>query len=278
VSRDTNFYYSFVVLPPAKRRAIVAVWDFCRAVDDVADEGRKESDEARVAGELARWRDELDRCFNHRGPQTRQGRRLQPFIAQFRLPRKPFEELIDGVEMDVAGRRYETFEALQAYCLRVASAVGLISVEIFGYREPRTRGYAVDLGVALQLTNIIRDIAVDARDGRLYLPLEDLRRFGVSERDFETGVASPSVRELLRFECARARTFYQKARAGLPSADGRRLVAARIMAAIYYELLGEIEDAGYDVFSRVMRVPRPRRALIAARTWAKVMMGVEKTV
>jgi phytoene synthase len=278
VSRDTNFYYSFVVLPPAKRQAIVAVWDFCRAVDDVADEGRGESDEGRVAGELAEWRRELDRCFDHHAPHTAQGRRLQPFVGQFTLPRQPFADLIDGVEMDVVRRRYETFDALQEYCRRVASAVGLIAVEIFGYRDPAARGYAVDLGVALQLTNIVRDIAVDAREGRMYLPLEDLERFKVTERDLQRGAVSEAVADLLCFECARARRFYEKARSGLPSSDGRRLVAARIMAAIYYELLEEIERAGYDVFSRVIRVPRPRRALIAARTWAKVMAGVERTV
>jgi phytoene synthase len=278
VSRDTNFYYSFVVLPPAKRQAIVAVWDFCRAVDDVADEGRRESDESRVTSELARWRGELERCFDHHEPLTAEGRRLQPFVSQFNLPRKPFADLIDGVEMDVLHRRYETFDALHAYCLRVASAVGLIAVEIFGYRDPATRGYAVDLGVALQLTNIVRDIAVDGREGRLYLPLEDLQRFGVTECDLKKGVVSRGVTDLLAFECTRARSFYEKARRGLPSRDGRRLVAARIMAAIYHELLEEIERSGYDVFSRVIRVPRPRRALIAARTWAKVMIGAERTV
>ena len=278
MSRDTNFYYSFVVLPAEKRRAIVAVWDFCRAVDDVADEGRKESDAPRVAHELDQWRAELGRCFNNHQPQTGQGQRLQPFIRDFKLPRQPFQDLIDGVEMDVSHHRYATFDALHAYCLRVASAVGLIAVEIFGYHDPATRDYAIDLGVALQLTNIVRDIAVDQHDGRLYLPLEDLDRFGLTESDLEAGLVTPNVRELLRFECERARLFYQKARGRLPATDGRRLVAARIMAAIYYELLGEIERADYDVFSRVIRVPRPRRAVIAARTWGKVMAGIEKNV
>jgi phytoene synthase len=278
VPRDTNFYYSFVVLPPAKRHAIVAVWDFCRAVDDVADEGRRKSDEGRVAGELARWRGELDRCFDHHEPLTVQGRRLQEFIRRFNLPRQPFADLIDGVEMDVVQRRYDTFDALHAYCLRVASAVGLIAVEIFGYRDPAARGYAVDLGVALQLTNIIRDIAVDARDERLYLPLEDLRRFDVTECDLRKGIRSKAVADLLRFECDRARRYYQKARDTLPPADARGLVAARIMAAIYRELLEEIERADYDVFSRVIRVPRPRRAWIAARTYGKVMLGAERNV
>ncbi len=278
MSRDTNFYYSFIVLPPSKRHAIVAVWDFCRAVDDVADEGRKESDGPRVERELQEWRVELDRCFNGRLPETAQGRRMQPFIRQFNLPRQPFEDLIDGVQMDVSYHRYPTFDDLLAYCRRVASAVGLISVNIFGYRDPATRDYAMDLGVALQLTNIVRDVAVDQEDGRLYLPLEDLTRFGVSETDLASRVVTPPVRDLLRFQCERARSFYQKARGRLPAVDGRRLVAARIMAAIYYELLGDIERAGYDVFSRVIRVPRPRRALIAATTWAKVMGGVERTV
>lgn len=265
MSRDTNFYYSFIVLPRRKRDAIIAVWDFCRAVDDAVDEhegGRRA---------VSDWRDELDRCFGADAPRTAQGRRLQPYVARFKLPRQAFVDLIDGVEMDLVQHRYETFDALRQYCLRVASAVGLICVEIFGYEDPRVRDYALDLGVALQLTNIIRDVALDLKRDRVYLPLEDLRRFGCSEVELHAGRVTPSVRALLVFECERARSYYARAARDLPSADARRLVAAEIMGAIYYEILCGIERARYDVFSQVVRVPRPRRALIAARTWAGVM-------
>ena len=275
MSRDTNFYYSFVVLPPAKRDAIIAVWDFCRAVDDAVDEragmGEIPAEKGSAAAAIATWRDELERCFDGQQPHTPQGRRLQPYVRRFSLPRQSFEDLIDGVAMDLAHPRYPSFDALHQYCLRVASAVGLICVEIFGYQHADTRSYAVDLGVALQLTNIIRDVATDLAQGRLYLPQEDLERFDCTEDELRAGVGSDKVRALLAFECARARSFYGKAEAELPAIDCRRLVAARIMSAIYFEILERIERADYDVFSRVIRVPRPRRAVIAAVVWAKTM-------
>jgi phytoene synthase len=189
---------------------------------------------------------------------------LQPHVGEFNLPRRPFEDLIDGVEMDLRYAQYPTFEALAEYCQRVASAVGLICVEIFGYRNPRTRDYAVNLGMALQLTNIVRDVASDLARGRIYLPLEDLRRFGVEPSELQRGL-TPPVRALLAHECGRAHEYYRRAAASLPPEDARSLVAAEIMGAIYYEILRRIERANYDVFSTRIRVPRPHRALIAAR-------------
>ena len=157
-------------------------------------------------------------------------------------------------------------------CLRVASAVGLICVEIFGYRDLQTRDYAIDLGIALQLTNIVRDVGQDLDRGRVYIPLEDLRRFDCTEDDLRAGVVTDNVRRLLAFQVDRARRFYRKAAGALPRRDERRLVAARIMGAIYFELLRSIERAGYDVFHGRVRVGRPRQALLAGFTWLKVMV------
>ena len=278
VSRDTNFYYSFLVLPREKRQAIVTVWDFCRAVDDAVDDPPAELngpdggvDPAVLSAEVERWRVEVARCFDSGEPRTEQGRRLKPCIARFGLPRKPFDDLVDGVEMDVGGRGFETFDELYQYCLRVASAVGLICIEIFGYTLPQAREYAVALGVALQLTNIIRDIPTDLRAGRIYLPAEDLARFGCTEQDLRNGL-SPPVRRLIAFECDRARSFFQQAHLALPKPDARRLVAAEIMGAIYRAILDRIERRGYDVFREVVRVPRPRRVVIAASVWARTMI------
>ena len=279
MSRDTNFYYSFLVLPSRKRQAIVAVWDFCRVVDDAVDEVVPESArrggltaEARAlaAARVAEWREELASIYTGR-PRTPQGQNLQPFVREFGLPRAQFELLIDGVEMDVAHTRYQTFEALAEYCRRVASTVGLICVEIFGYRDPRAREYAVQLGLALQLTNIIRDVAEDLRSGRVYLPADDLARFGVSERDLEAGIVTPAVSQLLRFQCERARSYYDRAAAALPASDAYSLVAAAIMGAIYFEILRRIERNRYDVFSRRIRVPRLQRAAIALRVWLQAL-------
>jgi phytoene synthase len=278
LARDTNFYYSFLVLPAEKRRAIVAVWDFCRAVDDAVDEA---GSEAEAVSETARWRRELAAAFDGGSPGTPQGRALAPLIARFNLPRGAFEALIEGVEMDLHPRRYETFADLYEYCIRVASAVGLMCVEIFGYRDPRARQYAIELGVALQLTNILRDVPGDLAQGRLYIPLEDLRRHGVAEADLRreaaeagAGVRSPAVRALLRQQGDRAREYYARAAAALPRRDARQLVAAEIMGAIYRGILDRIEDRDYDVFTAIVRIPRPRRAVIAAATWARVAVGI----
>jgi phytoene synthase len=261
VSRDTNFYYSFLVLPSAKRQAIVSVWDFCRAVDDATDEIDNTVDAAR---ELDKWRQELAACFDGGQPQTRQGRALAPLVKPFGLTREPFDALIEGVEMDLGARRYETFDDLYQYCIRVASAVGLICLDIFGYREPSSRQYAIDLGVALQLTNILRDVRGDLERGRVYIPLEDLRRYGCAEQDLHNEVANA----LLRHQAERARDYYTRAARALPPRDANRLVAAEIMAAIYRAILDKIERRDYDVFSEVVRIPRPLRAVIAATTWA----------
>ncbi len=272
MSRDTNFYYSFLVLPAAKRRAIVAVGDFCRAVDDAVDapEFDPAADPNRLKSELATWRREVECCFGAHEPQTDQGRSLKPHVERFNLPRGPFEDLIDGVEMDVGERRYETFDDLYQYCLRVASAVGLICIEIFGYRDPGARDYAVALGVALQLTNIVRDIPTDLQSGRVYLPAEDLRRFSCTDGDLRDG-HSNRVRQLVKFECDRARSYYRKAKSALPARDAMRLVAAEIMGAIYLAILNRIEARDYDVFSEVVRIPRPRRAAIALTVWAATL-------
>lgn len=281
MSRPTTFYYAFLALPRPRREAIVAVWDFCRAVDDTVDEIEVGADgrptELVAAGarrELDAWRAELDRCYKGI-PETDVARRLQPWIVQHRLSRQPFADLIDGVEMDLTHHRYPSFEALYEYCWRVASTVGLICVEIFGARSAAAREYAIELGVALQLTNIIRDVAPDLARGRVYLPAEDLRRFSCSESDLERGQVSPAVRDLLAYQCARADEYYRRARARLPRTERRSLVAAQIMARIYRDVLRRVERAGYDVFSSRIGVPRPRQASIAVATWLRVQAGLD---
>ena len=266
MARKTSFYYSFLVLPAEQRQAIVAVWDFCRAVDDAVDESPAGNE---VAGrEAVRfWRTELARGYDGSAPSTPQGQRLQPFISRFDLPRQAFDDVIDGVAMDLDTTRYQTFADLFEYCRRVASAVGLICIRIFGCRDDRAREYAVSLGVALQLTNILRDIPDDLNRGRVYLPLDDLTAHGCTVDDLAKGVVTDAVRRLLAFECARAREFYQRAVLARPDDDRRRLVAAEIMRAVYFETLRRIERNGYDVFTARVRVRRPMQACIALRQW-----------
>jgi phytoene synthase len=280
LARDTNFYYSFLVLPAHQRRAIVAVWDFCRAVDDAVDNAGSRGADCRAAErELARWRDELGACFDGRAPQTPQGRALAPLVKPFNLRKVHFDALIEGVEMDIRPRRYETFADLSEYCRRVASAVGLICLDIFGARTDAARQYADDLGVALQLTNILRDVPADFAQGRLYIPLEDLRAHGCTEADLADeiahagrGVRSAAVKSLLAQQAGRAREYYAQAARALPRSEARRLAAAQIMGAIYRAILRRIEQREYDVFREVVRIPRPRRAVIAAAVWARAML------
>jgi phytoene synthase len=267
VARQTSFYYSFLCLPADQRRAIIAVWDFCRAVDDSVDL-EPDADRARCA--LARWREEIAQVYDG-VPVTREGRALQPFARSIPLPREQFEALADGVAMDITPRRFETFGDLEPYCHRVASSVGVICAAVFG--APDARAYATDLGVALQLTNILRDVGLDYTRGRLYLPLEDLERFDCLETDIAMQVQQPQppmpdrVRLLLAHQAARARRFFGRAVSGLPETGRRRLVAAEIMRSIYQDLLRRVEAVRYDVFRSRIRVPRAAQAALAIRTW-----------
>ena len=277
MTRKTSFYYSFLVLPAPQRRAILAVFDFCRAVDDSVD---LETDVARAGAGLQRWREEVGRVFDGATPRTPQGRQLQPFVKSFRLPQAQFDALVEGVAMDAAPRRYASFAELEPYCHRVASSVGLICAAVFDARDPASAAYALDLGVALQLTNILRDVAVDLRRDRCYLPGDDLQQFGVSEADLRSelerggrGVQSDRVRALLGHQATRARAFFSRAKAALPRQAARRFVAAEIMHAVYRDLLRRIEASGYDVFGRVMHVPRPAQARLAIQVWLRTRIG-----
>ena len=268
MARKTSFYYSFLVLPAEQRRAIEAVWDFCRAVDDAVDEpaeGAGDLQASRAA--VTFWRAELARCYDGRAPETSQGRNLQPFVAALDLPRQAFDDVIDGVAMDVDITRYQTFDELFEYCRRVASAVGLICIRIFGCRNSEAADYALNLGLALQLTNILRDIPDDLARGRIYLPLDDLVAHGCTESDLAAGVVTEPVRRLLAFECARAHDFYQRAINARPNEDRRRLVAAEIMRAVYFATLRRIERRGYDVFKGRIKLRRPMQLLVALRQW-----------
>jgi len=252
-STATNFYYSFVFLPREKRRAIEAVYAFARRGDDIVD---SDLEPERAAEEMARYREALDDCYGGRAvaPDLRA---LAQSVARFKIPRQPFEDLILGLEMDLSVTRYDTFEDLALYCYRVASTIGLIAIEIFGYRNPRTRDYAVNLGMALQLVNILRDLESDARRGRLYLPREDLERFGVRPGELLAGSYNDPVIELMQFECDRARHYFDLAREMLPPEDRRSMVAAEIMAAIYWRLLRLIQERRYNVFGKRVRLSRP---------------------
>lgn len=281
MGRNSSFSYAFLVLPRARRRAILAVFDFCRAVDDSVDLA---PDAASAADAIAHWRREVGRVFEGGTPLTPEGRALQLAATAFGLERSHFDALVDGVEMDITPRQYRTFAELEQYCHRVASAVGLMSIPIFGYADPAVRDYARDLGVALQLTNILRDVAVDFRRGRIYLPLEDLERFGCSVEHIGAevargggGVQSERLRLALEHQAARARLFFSRAARALPRQEARRLLPAEIMRAIYWNLLQRIEAANCDVFSAVIRVPRPARARIAVATWWASRKGAART-
>src|SRR5208282_3110679 len=252
----TNFYYAFVFLPPEKRLAIEAVYAFARRGDDVADSGL---DPADAAAALARYRRALNACYagDTSLPDEPELRALAEAIKRFKISRQPFEDLILGLEMDLNHARYETFEELSLYCYRVASTIGLVCIEIFGYQNPRTRDYAVNLGTALQLVNILRDIQRDAQRGRIYIPQEDLDRFGVRPAELLAGAYNDPFVELMQFECDRARHYFDLARQMLPPEDRKSMKAAEIMAAIYWGILKRIQKRCYNVFGKRVRVPRP---------------------
>ncbi|MFN0085925.1 MAG: presqualene diphosphate synthase HpnD [Blastocatellia bacterium] len=275
----SNFFYSFLFLPGTKRDAIIDVYGFCRAIDDVvddiADPARAGDDERAALAELAKWRREVEALYAG-APTQPIARKLQRVLEQFPMPKDYFLAMIDGCEMDLHKQRYETFEELYQYCYRVASITGLMCIEIFTYLSPRTREYAVDLGIALQLTNILRDLGEDARRGRIYLPREDLRRFGYGEEDLMNGVVNDSFRALMAFECDRARSYYDRAAEALAEEDRPTMTAALTMGRIYYRLLEQIERVDYDVFNHEIRLHRPERFLIAFGQWVRTAVAARK--
>lgn len=270
----TSFYYAFLILPARKRRAIFALYSFCRIVDDCVDE----PDGGGEAG-LRGWLEEVHACYAGR-PATELGRELTLALAEFPIPRSCFEEIVAGCRMDLTVTRYPAFHDLREYCLKVASAVGLASIEIFGYEDDRTRQYAVDLGLALQLTNILRDVAVDAERGRLYIPLEDLARFGVSEAALLEAAAAPpaaprpkAIDDLLAFQAGRAQEHFDRAHAALPAVDRRSMVSAEMMGAVYHDLLDTLTARGYPLLRPALRLSKGRKAWVALRSVARVYTG-----
>jgi phytoene synthase len=261
----SSFYYSFLFLPPPRRRAITALYAFCREVDDVVDECH---DPQIAATKLAWWRQELGRLYAGQ-PEHPVTQALRPVLEQFNLPQEQLLEIIDGMEMDLQQTRYLDFKALSLYCYRVASVVGLLAAEIFGYQDRQTQKYAHDLGTAFQLTNIIRDVGEDARRGRVYLPLDELQRFDVALSDLLNARYSDNFRRLMEFQIERAEQYYTQAMSELPAADRKAQRPGLVMAAIYRTLLAEIRRDGCQVLSQRTSLTPVRKLWIAWRTWIK---------
>jgi phytoene synthase len=258
----SSFYYSFLFLPPERRRAITALYAFCREVDDVVDEV---ADPAIARTKLAWWRNEIAATYAG-APQHPVGRALQPVIARYRLPEAHLQAVIDGMLMDIDRNRYLDFPDLEAYCHRVAGVVGLMSAEIFGRTDPATQGYARDLGIAFQLTNIIRDVGEDVRRGRIYLPQDDLARHGVLPSTLLQRQETDAFRAMMAEQVGRARQWYERAMAQLPAADRATQRPGVIMAAIYRTLLDEIEREQYAVLNQRIALTPLRKLWLAWTT------------
>lgn len=262
----SSFYYSFLFLPRAKRQAITALYAFCREVDDVADEC---TDIALARTKLAWWRTEIANLYAG-NPQHPVTRALADAVRDYNLAEEHLQEIVDGMEMDLDQNRYRDFKELHLYCYRVASVVGLLSASIFGYRDRKTLKYAHDLGLAFQLTNIVRDVGEDARRGRIYLPLDELERFGVAQEDILHGRESDHVRKLLEFQIDRAQDYYQRALAELPAIDRRDQRTGLVMASIYRALLDEIRRGGCEkVLNQRIALTPLRKLWLAWTTWIR---------
>lgn len=259
----SSFYYSFRFLAPEKRRAITALYAFCREVDDVVDET---SDVEVATRQLDWWRTEVERIYSGH-PEHPVGLALQPVASAFGLAQELFLEIIDGMQMDLQQVRYADFSALNLYCYRVASVVGLLAAEIFGYKDRQTLKYAHDLGIAFQLTNIIRDVGEDARRGRIYLPVSELEQFNVPARDILESRETENFQRLMAFQIERAQQYYDKALAQLPAIDRKSQRAGLIMSAIYRATLNEVAADGCHVLTRRVSLTPLRKLWLATRTW-----------
>jgi 15-cis-phytoene synthase len=270
----SNLALAFVLLPKPKRQAMSVLYAFCREIDDIAD--NETEPVAKRRSELALWREDVCRACNAGAPILTVNQELQPVIAQYRLPFGYFDELLSGVEMDLDTKRYETYADLEQYCHRVASVVGLLSVEIFGYQDPASRDYAIALGKALQLTNILRDVRTDAERGRIYLPLSELRRFRVSADEILRLEYSERFERLAVSVAARAKEFYQLALQTLPPADRRSMAAAELMGSVYWRLLGKLERRRFNVFGpKATRLSKGQKILLILRSWVRLVRGAQ---
>jgi 15-cis-phytoene synthase len=268
----SNLALAFILLPKAKRDGMSALYAFCREVDDVAD--NESLPVAQRREQLAAWRADIRRACGTETPQFPVNRELQPVIRQCHLAYEHFDALLQGVEMDLDIKRYQDYEQLELYCYRVASVVGLLSIEVFGYQDPGCREYAVYLGKALQLTNILRDVRTDAERGRIYLPLSELARFQISPEEILRLEYSPRFFELAKSVAQRARAFYQLAHQTLPAGERRSMVAAGLMGSVYWRLLRKVEERRFDVFGpEVIRLNKAQKGLLVLRSWCRFMSG-----
>jgi 15-cis-phytoene synthase len=268
----SNLALAFVLLPAEKRRAMSALYAFCREVDDVADDEARPAEERRL--KLQAWREDVALACEGSKPVFPVNRELQPFIREHHLEFGLFDELIKGVEMDLEIRRYETMDDLEQYCYRVASVVGLLSIEVFGYKNAACREYAVELGKALQLTNILRDVRNDAERGRIYLPLDALKKFRVTESEILRGEYSLRYSELARSIAQRARHHYVKAREVLPPEDRRAMATAELMGSVYWRLLQKLERRDFNVFDHgETRLNKLQKLFLILRMWYRVWRG-----
>jgi len=263
----SSFYYAFNLLPAAKRDAMNTVYAFCRETDDIIDEG-SEPDEIKFV-KLRKWRIELEKSLTGNSDYFLLNK-LSRTISGFNIPLEPFYELIKGVEMDLQKKRYNSFEDLMIYCYRVASTVGLICIEIFGYKDKEhAKEFAINLGIALQLTNILRDIRKDSEKGRIYLPQQDLIKFDYSYDDILKRNYNDNFKDLMEYEVGRAKLYFEKATMSLNLDDKTAMFAARAMQHIYYKMLQKIVEAEYDVYNKNIRVSKFEKVGISLGVWAK---------
>ncbi|MDF1611801.1 MAG: presqualene diphosphate synthase HpnD [Stygiobacter sp.] len=262
----SSFYYALSLLEKPKREAMNTVYAFCRKTDDIVDVGN-ESDDVKYE-RLRKWRNELEKALKGNS-EIQLLNKLIIYIKQFNIPLDPFFELIAGVEMDLQRKRFLTFDDLSNYCYLVASTVGLMSIEIFGYKHQSTKDYAVNLGKAMQLTNILRDVKKDYENGRIYLPQNDLKLFNYSEEDLRNKIYNQHFINLMKYEANRAKYFYQKANESLNHDDKRSMFAARAMQHIYFRLLKKLEQENYDVINKNIKVNKFEKVSIAIGVWAK---------
>ncbi|TCP10190.1 presqualene diphosphate synthase HpnD [Uruburuella suis] len=261
----SSFLAAFRFLPQRRQDAMTVLYAFCRELDDVVDDC---TDMQVAQTTLNWWRADLAKVFDGGAPEHPVCRALQGVVAEFALPHDELAEIIEGMQMDLTRARYANFAELQLYCHRVAGVVGRLITRILGFSRPETLNYADKMGLALQLTNIIRDVGEDARNGRIYLPMEDLQRFDVPAQTIMQAAPTPQFAELMAFQIARARAIYREALALLPAADKKAQKMGLILAAIYYALLNEIErDGAQNVLKYKIAIPGPRKKRIALKTW-----------